>query len=141
MSDSPERRIEQACQRFGRPQVVRRCLSLLSGESGDPDFVVMLGGAHAMRLLDDGVPRGQAYWLRVWAARGLLWAGPGDDIDVLGVALDDESWRVREMTCKVAARHRVGELLEEISALRDDPVRRVRDAAARAALRIVETGA
>lgn len=83
------------------------------------------------------MPAGQQYWLRVWAARGLLWAGPGDDIDVLRAALDDEHWRVREMTCKVVARHRVGGLLDDVAALAADPVPRVRAAAERAATSIV----
>jgi HEAT repeat protein len=84
---------------------------------------------------------GQDYWLRVWAARGLLWAGPGDDIDALRSALADDSWRVREMTCKVVARHRVGDLLDDVVVLESDPVSRVRSAAVGAARRIVEAQA
>jgi HEAT repeat protein len=121
--------------------VIRRCLGLLAGGSDDPQFIVTLGGDHARQLLDDGVPPGQAYWLRVWAARGLLWAGPGDDVDVLRSALADDAWRVRELTCKVIARHRVGDLLDEVAGLESDPVARVRSAAARAAALIVEAGA
>lgn len=73
----------------------------------------------------------------MWAARGLLWAGPGDDINVLRAALDDEHWRVREMTCKVVARHHVGDLLDDVAGLAGDPVPRVRIAAERAAASIV----
>ncbi len=85
---------------------------------------------HARRLLDKGVPPDQAYWLRAWALRGLLLAGPGDDLAPLGSALRDECWRVREMACKVVARHRLGDLLDECAELRNDTIGRVRDAAA-----------
>ena len=47
-------------------------------------------------------------------------------------AMGDGAWRVREMAAKVVARHRVGEALDAVAALRDDPVPRVRAAAARA---------
>ena len=138
---TPRLRIEQACQTLGRPEVTRRCLGLLKGGAVDPQFLLTLGGAPARHLLDAGIPPGQEYWVRVLAARGLLWAGPGDDIGVLRAALTDEAWRVREMTCKVIARHRVGDLLEDVAALESDPVPRVRRAALRAATRIVDARA
>lgn len=107
----------------------------------DADFIITLGNrAHALRLLDAGEEATDVYWLRVWAARGLLWAGPGSS-DVLHAALVDEHWRVREMACKVIARHRVGDLLSEVSAREDDEADRVREAARRAVTRIVEAGA
>lgn len=96
-----------------------------------------------MHLLADGLPKDQEYWLRVWAARGLLWAGPGDDAEVLRGGVRDAAWRVREMTCKVVARHRVDEMLEDVVALEHEENGRVRAAAKRAARRIVsdyETG-
>jgi hypothetical protein len=133
----PRLRVEQACQRLGPSQVVARCLRVLAGHTDDPDLVVMLGDSHAAQLLSNGIPANQAYWLRVWAARGLLWAGPGDDTKVLRAALSDDAWRVREMTCKVVARHRVGDLLDDVAALESDPVPRVRMAATRAVTRIV----
>jgi len=138
---SPRLRIQRACHQLGQPEVVRRCLNLLAGGPDDGDFIVTLGGAPAVRLLADGFPPGQAYWLRVWAARGLLWAGPGDDPDGLRAALADDHWRVREMACKVVARHRVGDLLGDVADLESDPVRRVRGAAARALIRIVDAEA
>ena len=134
---TPQLRIEQACGRLGRSEVVARCLRLLAGGAEDPDFIETLGGGPAIRLLDDGIPAGQRYWLRVWAARGLLWAGVGDDPHLLRSALTDDAWRVREMTCKVIARHRVGDLLGEVAGLESDPVPRVRSAASRAVTRIV----
>ena len=110
---------------------------MLEGDDADPEFIVTLGGDAAVRLLGDGVRPGQEYWLRVWAARGLLWAGPGDALEPLRNGLADEHWRVREMVCKVIARHRLGDLLDDVGALRADPVERVRIAATRAETRIV----
>ena len=136
---TPQLRINRACERFGRSEVVRRCLDLLAGRNEDHELLVILGGAHAQQLIANGVPEAQAYWARVWAARGLLWAGAEEGTDDLRAALSDESWRVREMTCKVVARHRLGDFLEDVAALEQDPVPRVREAAARAAARIIET--
>ena len=93
-----------------------------------------------MRYFDDGQPEHQEYWLRVWAVRGLLWAGPGDDPAVLHEALSDDHWRVREMACKVVARHCAGDLLDHVANLERDPVQRVRTAAARAVVSILEAG-
>ena len=135
---TPRLRVEGACADLGRSEVVRRCQVLLSGGTADPDFIMTLGGPAAVRYVDDGQPDHQAYWLRVWGARGLLWVGPGDD-DALRRALDDDHWRVRLMVCKVVARHRVGDLLDRVSALEVDPIERVRIAASRAAIRIVDT--
>ena len=72
------------------------------------------------------------YWLRVWAARGLLYAWDDQAVGSVAAALDDESWRVREMAAKVAARHGLGDLVTGLAGLRDDPVPRVRTAATRA---------
>lgn len=90
-----------------------------------------------MPLLADGLPKDQEYWLRVWAARGILWAGAGDDAEALRRGARDAAWRVREMTCKVVARHRVDELLEDVVALEHDENGRVRAAAKRAARRLL----
>lgn len=138
---TPRLRIEGACARLGRSEVVRRCRVVLAGGASDPDFLITLGGPAAVRYLNDGQPDHQAYWLRVWATRGLLWAGPGDDITPLRDALADEHWRVREMACRVAMRHSIGDLLDRVASLEADPIKRVRSAAARAAVGIVESGA
>jgi hypothetical protein len=139
MTTAPPRlRVEAACQQVGRGEFISRCGAILAGAEGDPDFVVTIGGAPALHLLSRGLPADQRYWLRVWATRGLLWAGPPNDGEVLRSGLEDVSWRVREMTCKVIARHRVDELLDDLIALEVDPVTRVRAAAARAARRIIE---
>jgi hypothetical protein len=56
-------------------------------------------------------------------------------------ALRDGHWRVREMGCMVVARHQVGDALPGVAGLRDDPVARVRKAAARAVVLLTEAGA
>lgn len=118
-------RIEAACQRLGRDEVIRRCAGLLSGAEDDVDVIVALGGAPAHRLFGSGFPRGQDYWLRVWAARGLLWAG-------VGVATGE-----LRMACRVVARHRVADLADEVISLEGDENVRVAQTAGRAARRVL----
>jgi hypothetical protein len=138
---SPRQRVARESARIGTETLARACLRLLLGGDADDDLVLVLGGAHAEALLaaeeDDPAQR---YWLRVWAARGLLWCWDGAVGAVLSgaaghalsVALDDEAWRVREMVLKVIARHRLDADLDKVAALQDDPVPRVRSAAHRA---------
>ena len=135
---TPRARIEGACRALGRAEVVQRCLRLLEGSAEEDLFLLMLGGESAARLLERELPPAQAYWVRTWAARGLLWSGVGRDLAPLRSALGDDAWRVREMACKVVARHCVGELVDTVAALTSDPVPRVRVAATRAVTRIVE---
>jgi len=84
---------------------------------------------------------GPDYWLRVWAARGLLWAWDDAALPALLKALNDDAWRVREMAAKVVNRHRLGDALPVVVDLRQDPVRRVRAAADRAVVSLTATGA
>lgn len=117
--------------------MITRCAALLAGVEDDIDFIITLGGAPARQLLAVGVPVGQEYWLRVWAARGLLWTGPGPAVDALRGALADDHWRVREMACKVAARHRMADVVDAVILLQGDQNARVSFAATRAARRIL----
>ena len=110
---------------------------ILAGRCDDTDMVLLLGGNPARRLVGGAILTDQEYWLRVWGARGLLWAGAEGAHGVLRDALRDESWRVREMACKVVARHLVEELLDDVAALDQDSNARVRGAARRAVVRIV----
>ncbi|HUS62272.1 MAG TPA: HEAT repeat domain-containing protein [Acidimicrobiales bacterium] len=116
--------------------MIRRCVAVVDGCETDSDFIVTLGGVPAERLLAEGLPQDQTYWLRVWALRGLLWASPGNRVEVLGRTLADDHWRVREMACKVVARHRVDEVLDAVVDLQSDTVVRVRRAAERTLRRI-----
>jgi hypothetical protein len=114
---------------------------MLDGGADDTELVVLLGGEHGRRLVAGGVPDGQAHWLKVWAARGLLWAGPWDGegraTDAVRGARRDGSWRVREMAAKVVARHAIDDLLDDVVALESDPVERVRAQATRALHRMI----
>ena len=128
----PRASIEAECARRGRDAVVDGCRALLRGEEVDHALVTALGGPAAAAHAPGMPPRDDGYWVRVWAARGLLWAYEPQALPELRLATRDEPWRVREMAMKVVARHRVDELLDEALLLRDDEVRRVRVAAARA---------
>lgn len=127
---TPRASIEAECARRGRAAVVEGCRELLRGGVVDADLVVALAGPSAARWLDPG--REDRYWLRVWGARGLLWAWDDVAVPEVRAALSDESWRVREMCLKAVARNGVDDLLEDVLPLRDDAVPRVRSAASRA---------
>jgi hypothetical protein len=136
---TPRQSIERECTVRGRQEVVAGCRALLRGEQIDADLVLALGGPGARPFID-GTARADDYWLRVWGARGLLWAWDANAMDEVREALSDEAWRVREMALKVIARNRVGDLLADAEERRGDPVRRVRLAADRAVARLVARG-
>jgi HEAT repeat protein len=137
---TPRESIEAECRRRGRAAVVAGCRDLLAGRPADAALLLALGGPAATKFLDAG-ERDDTYWLRVWAARGLLWAWRDEAQPELLAATEDGAWRVREMAAKVVARHVLGEALDRVVALRDDPVPRVRAAAERAVVRITASGA
>ena len=128
----PRASIEAECARRGRAEVVAGCRALLRGEEVDHPLVVALGGPAASAYAPGMPPRDDVYWLRVWAARGLLWSWDDAALPELASATYDEHGRVRERAMKVVARHRVDDLLDEAVRLREDPVPRVRAAAERA---------
>ncbi len=110
-------------------------MDLLRGGDADAELVLALGGPPA-RWVVTGEPAGAPYWLRVWAARGLLWAWDDVATGSLETALNDDAWRVREMALKVVARHRLEDTLLTVVDLQEDPSARVRAAASRALMRI-----
>lgn len=116
------------------------CIDLLTGGRGDADLIVALGGAPA-RWAVTGDPPGPEYWLRVWAARGLLWVWDDSASSAIIVALADDAWRVREMAAKVVRRHMVGDALAAVAECADDRVPRVRAAAERAVVHLSEHSA
>jgi HEAT repeats len=156
---TPRQNIEAECARRGREAVIAGCVALLAGahpaddhppadrvhpthpvypaDLADDALVRALGGRAAQRVLEG---RDQEYWLRVWAARGLLWAWQDTPatLQALTTATRDESWRVREMAAKVVARNLVGDALPEVSNLLDDAVPRVRAAASRAVVALTQ---
>lgn len=136
---TPRERIAHEVRNRGRGAVIESCVALLQGGEVDADLILTLGGAPATWVLDQS-GGGQDYWLRVWAARGLLWAWDDTALDAVVAALADEAWRVREMAAKVVARHLLGDALPEVLGLREDPVPRVRAAAERAVVRLTAAG-
>ena len=102
--------------------MVAGCVGLLRQRAADDALVFAIGGPGARPVLDGG----QQYWLRVWAARALLYAW--DDMARAATldALTDEAWRVREMAAKVVARRLLGEALAAVASLRRAGGARVR---------------
>lgn len=129
---TPRQSVLAECGRRGRPAVIAGCVRLLNGEDADDDLIMVLGGPAAACVLDGGEGGRNGYWPQVWAARGLLHVWGDEATPAIIRALAHEHWRVREMAAKVVAAHHVGDALEAVAALRDDPVPRVRAAAERA---------
>jgi HEAT repeat protein len=135
---SPRDSIERECGRRGREKVIAGCVALLQGRSADAELIYALGGPPA-RWVFTGTEPGPDYWLRVWAARGLLWAWDETALSCIMTALKDEAWRVREMALKVVGRHRLKDALTTVETLRDDPNSRVASAANRALAQLTES--
>ncbi len=102
------------------------------------EAALVLGGRHGAALLADPTCD-HAWWWCVWGLRGLLYVWDDEAARHVLAALDDEAWRVREGALRVVAR-RLRRDPQRVSDLLDDPVERVRSAAARALVRL-ESGA
>jgi hypothetical protein len=137
---TPKQSIEFECARRGQAQFVAGCVALLRSQDVDDNLVIALGGPGARTVLDSGPKPVYLYWLRVWAARGLLHAYQGQAEDAVLEALTDEHWRVREMAAKVVARYRIGAAFTKVAELRDDRVPRVRAASQRALVMLTAAG-
>lgn len=109
-----------AAEVFGSDRVVEWCEELLAGRvsAGETEWpdIAWLGGTVGW----------QPYWSRVWGARGLMHIGPPARPDIVFDALDDEAWRVREMSLKVVRRHGLDDPAGRVELLVRDPVERVR---------------
>jgi HEAT repeat protein len=138
---TPRQSVERECARRGEAEVVAACVGLLAGADADRAFVFAIGGPAAESVLGPHPRRDQRYFLRVWAARALLYAWDDSAQGAVLAALADESWRVREMAAKVVARRQLGEALAAVAELSSDPVARVRAAAARATVILTAAGA
>lgn len=139
---SPRESIHAECARRGTDAVVAGCIELLRGGESDEGLLLALAGPGTARVLNGTYGGGGGrYWLRVWGARGLLWAWDDAASAAVIEALDDESWRVREMAAKVVARHLVGDALAVVDELTSDPTPRVRAAATRAVVLLTANGA
>lgn len=104
-------------------------MRLIAGAELDGVMRDVFSQVHSQPWLDNEV---NAYWLRVWGARGLMWNWDPRAVESIRAALADEAWRVREMAAKVVARNLVDEAQPQVAELVHDPVPRVRAAAARA---------
>ena len=130
-STHPRERAEAECERRGRTAFISGCMKLLSGGEADGELIFALGGGPA-RWAVQGGKAGPDYWLRVWAARGLLYVWDDRAVPVILGALGDPSWRVREMAVRVAAKHTLERAARAVADMHDDPNARVRAAADRA---------
>lgn len=133
---TPKGSIQREAERRGAAEVVAGCVELLGQRDVDPALIYALGGPPA-RWAVTGGEAGPGYWLRVWAARGLLWVWDDCATEAVLTALGDEHWRVREMAIRVCARHLVDEAVPQIADGQDDDNARVRTAAAKAMIRLV----
>jgi hypothetical protein len=140
---TPKQRIAAECARHGPSALTAACTALLEGRAADVSdhMIMVLGGEPVRYVLDGGEGGRTGYWPRVWGARGLLhqW-DPAAAAAIIG-ATHDEAWRVREMAAKVIARHKLGDALDAVAALRTDEAERVRAAASRAVAVLTATGA
>ena len=128
---TPKQSVEQECERRGRPAVVKGCVAMLNGKPVDDQLILALGGPPA-EWVRTGEPSGPDYWLRVWGARGLLYAWDDSARPAVLRALDDEAWRVRDMALKVVARRGLQEAADQVERCQGDSSARVRASAARA---------
>ena len=98
---APRARVLLLARRIGEEAVADWCAELLSGSVPHDDrrrpSIKWLGGRHAEGELKVGRvdERGQDYWPRVWAARGLLHIWRPTAEPVLTHLLDDRVRRVR----------------------------------------------
>lgn len=134
---TPRESVERQCRERGDAAVIDGCIALLGGATDvELTLIYALGGPPAGWAMSGG-ESGPDYWLRVWGARGLLWAWDDRAAPAIEKALDDPAWRVREMAAKVAAKRQLGDLLPALERLRDnDSNHRVVAAAERAIVRI-----
>lgn len=116
----------------GDPARILAILALYRALSwGDePELMSYLGGRRGPRFVEFGLGK-EAYWLRVWPLRAMLYAWHPSGASIVVAGLADEHWRVREMAGKVAALRELGATAEACAALLGDPVPRVRAVAAR----------
>jgi hypothetical protein len=112
--------------------VIRDCVSILNGHAVDDHMLRVIGGPSAEAVLEGRNGALNGYWPHVWAARGLLHVWDDVATDAITNATTHTSWRVREMSAKVIARHHVSPAVDAVVILLDDENPRVRVAAGRA---------
>ncbi|MEP6479531.1 MAG: HEAT repeat domain-containing protein [Rhodoglobus sp.] len=123
-----EKRIAAAVKRFGEDAVVTRSISLIAGNNEGEDFLLYVGGEHARGLINGAPP---LYWPELWGMRALLTVWNESAIPAVTAGLQNQAWRVREMSCRVSAVRGLA-VSSALTELLVDEVPRVRAAAARA---------
>lgn len=129
---TPKQSILFECERRSSNDVVRDCIAILDNQPIDAHFLRVIGGPGAESVLEGRDGDVQGYWPRVWATRGLLHVWDDSATAAIIAATTNDSWRVREMSAKVIARHGVRPAIDAVVALLDDDDARVRAAASRA---------
>ena len=129
---TPQQSILFECERRSRGEVIRDCVAILEGHVVDDHILRVIGGPAAEAVLEGRRGGLRGYWPHVWAARGLLHVWDDVATDAINEATTHTSWRVREMSAKVIARHHVSPAVDAIVMLLDDENARVRTAASRA---------
>jgi hypothetical protein len=115
-------------RQYGAASTVQWCVELLAGvvtaeHTEHPAFDALGRGGYLERILAGESPD---YWIRVWAARGLLYVWDEAASPSVVAGLSDEHWRVREMCAKVCRRRGLGQAGDGLARLLADEVPRVR---------------
>jgi hypothetical protein len=131
---NPSVLVALAAERWGPRGLMDRCVHLYRemdwGE--EPELMSFLAGGNGLRWVELGFGT-QAYFVRTWALRAMLYAWDESASATVIDALEDEHWRPREMALKVVAKRLINGDVDAVARLREDPVPRVQ-AAARVAL-------
>jgi hypothetical protein len=135
---TPRQSIEIECQHRSEKYVAEECVAILSGRGINEATLVVLAGPASATVIDGNAGGLSGYWPRVWAMRGLLYVWDPSATRVVVDGAVDPSWRVREMSAKVVARRHLDDAHHAMTTLMDDDVARVRAAAQRALIRLVE---
>jgi len=136
---TPRASVEAECRRVGTGHVVANCIQILRRGDVDEETLLVLAGPSAAEILRGEEGGVTGYWPRVWAMRGLLYAWDDVAANVVIEGANDESWRVREMSAKVVARRGIDGAFGAMTKLKNDPIPRVKKAAERALIRLVES--
>lgn len=137
LAASPRARTAALLELAPESDVAAWCAGLLTGTASwsEPDRppAEWVGGRSMAAFRERGLMEDvNAYWLRVWGARVLLYAWDDAAAPAVVGGLSDEAWRVREMSAKVALLRDLGQAGDALAALAEDEVPRVRKAVARA---------
>ncbi|WP_405058251.1 HEAT repeat domain-containing protein [Kribbella sp. NBC_01505] len=137
--DHPREVVQAACAAYGEDTVIDWAIAFLTGEiSGDAAYgadlpkLVALTGSPNPGGWKPPVDPVNYYWIRVWAARVLLYVWRDDAVDALLAVADDPAWRVREHVARITAQRELGQLVDSLLPMLEHELPRVRAAAVRA---------